>query len=750
MKENINTTNHKGQEGFSLPLTLLIGLIVTSSLMGAVYMAINSNQRTRFDFLRFQGRSGLDSLRTQYKTLLNDTEGGNIYNYFWVADGCSKNSPASECPTGSRPGFLQNPSTAYWLDGVWKQGAGRQKAPMCKPNTNQALDWLSPHKAIQQTFYQKGIKLNPGVEPSATGFVHSYSTNEIITTGTSRQQLISLIGGEKNGVNKAGRTAMVNLQIARTMSQPGFAFISAGYNGNEREPIALSNLKVTGNNGIPTGSILLRKNIFNKGECGNQIRKFRTTYTRSPVSGTSQYGGLTIYPAKFPNDLGSHPKSNGSASNKGTVMLRKGENNQSMNRLGPGGIYQFDDLYLLPGSKLEINTSSPVTLKVKGDIHIAAGAKICNVKYFGQQCGAGQASQLTIVQGSNAEATSQVSERVQCDVADRANYLHTGEAKPISTAGRTFTVQGTGRSNESFNAFIFAPSSTLVSAGVPKSWNNGGRYQWMQEHNAQHNYAVINKGGYLKVARRNNQSSATIYELRDENNRAIKASDAKRNHSEYTSVGQLQNGNLPYWARYYKIYVPNHIITRHNLRTGRITTHGLTFSGNTARVQRERPIQYRDRSYRPYCYYTWCRRYSYYWWWSSWYRCRRCSYQYGWRTQNLMNSNIYETQMSQNSNALNRYYNVRLMSLYNNAEIANAPRRFKGAVWGRNVCFSRETANSRYRKDWINTSSPHSWEFNNSFIDEIVDRYGQEYNFGLPEYRAQSETLVDPQRILSQ
>ena len=80
----------EGQEGFSLPLTLLIGLIVTSSLMGAVYMAINSNQRTRFDFLRFLGRTGLDSLRTQYKALLNDTDGGNIYNYFWLADGCSK------------------------------------------------------------------------------------------------------------------------------------------------------------------------------------------------------------------------------------------------------------------------------------------------------------------------------------------------------------------------------------------------------------------------------------------------------------------------------------------------------------------------------------------------------------------------------------------------------------------------------------------------------------------------------------
>ena len=145
-------------------------------------------------------------------------------------------------------------------------------------------------------------------------------------------------------------------------------------------------------------------------------------------------------------------------------MVRKGENGQTTNRLGPGGIYQFDDLYLLPGSKLEINTSQPVTLKVKGDIHIAPGAKICNVTSFNAQCGSGKASQLTIVQADTAEANSQVNERVQCDIDSRPNYRHTGEAKPLTTGGRTFTVQSTGGGSESLNAFIYAPSSTVVSA----------------------------------------------------------------------------------------------------------------------------------------------------------------------------------------------------------------------------------------------------------------------------------------------
>ena len=166
-------------------------------------------------------------------------------------------------------------------------------------------------------------------------------------------------------------------------------------------------------------------------------------------------------------------------------MLRKGENGQTANRLGPGGTYKYEDLYLLPGSKLEINTSQPVTLKIKGDIHIAPGAKICNVTSFNSPCGNGKASQLTIIQADTAEASSQVNERVQCDIDSRPNYLHTGEAKPLRTGGRTFTIQSTGRSNESLNAFVYAPSNTVVSAGVAKSWNNLGRYQWLQEHNSQ-------------------------------------------------------------------------------------------------------------------------------------------------------------------------------------------------------------------------------------------------------------------------
>ena len=89
-----------------------------------------------------------------------------------------------------------------------------------------------------------------------------------------------------------------------------------------------------------------------------------------------------------------------------------------------------------------------------------------------------------------------------------------------------------------------------------------------------------------------------------------------------------------------------------------------------------------------------------------------------------MKTNFNESQLSSNTTNLNRYYNVNLMQMSNNRDIANAPRTFKGAVWARNVCFSREDANSG-KAGLIKggqTGASHRWEFSGDFINKIVDR----------------------------
>ena len=162
-----------------------------------------------------------------------------------------------------------------------------------------------------------------------------------------------------------------------------------------------------------------------------------------------------------------------------------------------------------------------------------------------------------------------------------------------------------------------------------------------------------------------------------------------------------------------------------------------------ARIQPYRPIQYRERSYVNRCYWSWCRR----WWY--WYRCRRCYPSYQWVNRDLVVADMTEPQVKNNLSGLSRYYNINFTSIYNNTEIAQASRNYKGAAWVRNLCFSRENLNQSTRKDWINTSKPHSWEFSGKFIEGLVKRYGPEYNWGLPEYRSQGQTLVDSQRDFS-
>ena len=67
------------------------------------------------------------------------------------------------------------------------------------------------------------------------------------------------------------------------------------------------------------------------------------------------------------------------------------------------------------------------------------------------------------------------------------------------------------------------------------------RFQRIQDHLTNQNYAVVNKGGYLKVARRNSATSATIFNLLDERGSAISASQAKKDGYYYTGVGETRN-----------------------------------------------------------------------------------------------------------------------------------------------------------------------------------------------------------------
>ena len=98
---------------------------------------------------------------------------------------------------------------------------------------------------------------------------------------------------------------------------------------------------------------------------------------------------------------------------------------------------------------------------------------------------------------------------------------------PISSDGRTFTVQGTGRNNESLNAFILhqaAPSFQPVSQRAQgiKVATSGFKTISMVT-----TMPLIEKG-LSQNSETKQPISATLYRLLDESGKDIPASDAKK------------------------------------------------------------------------------------------------------------------------------------------------------------------------------------------------------------------------------
>ena len=58
----------------------------------------------------------------------------------------------------------------------------------------------------------------------------------------------------------------------------------------------------------------------------------------------------------------------------------------------------------------------------------------------------------------------------------------------------------------------------------------------------------------------------------------------------------------------------------------------------------------------------------------------------------------------------------------------------EGALWAKNICFDKKIVN---------------WEFKKEFINNLINRYGQEFNYGVPYYRGTSIEVWDTMRDFS-
>ena len=84
----------------------------------------------------------------------------------------------------------------------------------------------------------------------------------------------------------------------------------------------------------------------------------------------------------------------------------------------------------------------------------------------------------------------------------------------------------------------------------------------------------------------------------------------------------------------------------------------------------------------------------------------------------------------ENGNLWINYYGINLK----NTNKFHPNINIEGAVWAKNICLDQKIVN---------------WEFRKEFIDNFIDRYGLEFNYGVPFYRGTSIEVWDTMRDFS-
>jgi len=751
-----------GTDGFAVPIILILGIILTGLLLGVIRTAIENNANTRIRFLNSLTNSALDSIISQFRGLLNDATGGPWFNQFWLVQGCS-GSTSSNCPVYPANGTsvaadgMQNPSQTYWSnDGFcndWPSKGqnclGRQVAPLCSydnPNDNRVadvIDWRS-YKRLIDRYFQLNNNLSANTIRGAGGATFSNSNQQLgnIATyntvgqvernGRSHLDLSGYVRS-KNGELKAEKRARVSMEIQRTTPYSGFAYISAGMQQADKNSIHLSNLQVydqsylnSGARNPGRGTILLRRNMSNydtteitvyPNGC-NDMRNmfFYSTHGsetfRLPRLG---HGGLLVHSNYWPtaNNLDNPPNSPPS-----TEIIRNiGTNNCLKANGNPERIYTYNNLFILRGATYCVETSnnSKVLIKITDSLDVAPGGRFCHVDEGSTVCGSGKPQNLTITSAFKDYSTgnSPISEHSGCSNNRGGEGLGESYASRDRNGrpGPSFTFRNTGLagSREMVSAFIYGKDLAFNSSGVHRGRYYNTTYLSDDLDGTYSNYSgslVIHRSRIAATAL-NGTSDTTVWKLVYPNQVVAIQGDPSRtgingfNDNEIgrdmakksivaianrTDTGRRYNANPSIYITYnweQNIFQINSFSKNNNPSPG--DTNGeILLSGQVGSVVQRTPWGTIPPSFRA-------------------------------------------TELNTYRDMLKRMYGISITSP--TANDMNPIRVYRGALWARKVCFSRNMAYGDYIRN-------HHWIFDPSFVDGLAKRYGEDFRWGLSSYKS--------------
>ncbi len=698
-EENIKSNSLRN--GFAIPQILLLGIgiaVGVSGLMSASILSLTGSRISRQELLaKSSTYSGIAKLRA----LLNDNSRDRLFNYFWIVNNCSESSPNCENIT------IQTPPNEYWSDDLWcaneENCKGRQKAPLCPPNSD--IFWEN-EKEIVKTFYESDNFIGNTLEDSKREFEQSFKILSSKYIGTEDNGINSiLIEGSSlpiNSINQksASNKLRVNIQVNSSISETGFGFLSAGENIlDKEESLFLGNLNITPSNNAK-GSIIWRMNLENDEECQNFQAFARGENASLPEFGN---GGIWIQPLKLPKqpklknvrDIGTLICTANNFQKNSNCKLEAGEQSKKT--------FRIYSLYVKgPGSKFEVKTgdNSKVILQVMGDIDISNEGLFCH-RNLDEACGSGKPENLTILfrQKTKSESNKLVCNRDDNDGGIRLknNITYENITYPIDNdllPGSSLLIDNTGENpNEKFGAFIYGPQTTFISARQRSNWVQLNNDSFATNNNG---LIITSRGSYGYIKNTKNFST--------ENNMTnlILNSDLKlipygssQNNIEIIGIGK-KIGTLPIGSEFNNsvndvFLIFDNATSNYHLRSFRIVNINNL---NNTNLQNSYPRSFAILN-----------------------------------TKNSQNDINLGNDLENNSfaNSYLSIFDIKVKRLKTNIE-----RNFSGAAWMKNICFD--------------SSGEKNWEFSKDFINNLTAWHGNDFNWGIKNYRGQSIILWDTLR----
>ena len=698
-EENIKSNSYKN--GFAIPQILLLGIgiaIGVSGLMSASILSLTGSRISRQELLaKSSTYSGIAKLRA----LLNDNSSERLFNYFWIVNNCSESSP--NCDNTN----IETPPNEYWSDDLWcvneENCKGRQKAPLCSPNSN--IFWES-EKEIVKTFYEDDNYIGDTLEDSKREFEQSFKILSSKYIGTEDNGINSiLIEGFSLPVNStnqksASNKLRVNIQVNSSTSETGFGFLSAGENIlDKEESLFLGNLNITPSNNAK-GSIIWRMNLENDEECQNFQEFAKGENASLPEFGD---GGIWIQPLKLPKQ----PKLK-NVRDIGTLICTQSNFQKNSNcKLDAGELpqktFRIYSLYVKgPGSKFEVKTGdkSKVILQVMGDIDISNEGLFCH-RNLNEACGSGKPENLTILfrQKTKSESNKLVCNRDNNNggISFKNNISYENITYPIDNdllPGSSLLIDSTGEnSNEKFGAFIYGPKTTFISARQRSNW-----VQLNNDFFATNNNGLIitSRGsyGYIKNTKDSSVENNMTNLILNSDLRLIPYGSSQSN-IEIIGIGKKRE-TLPIGSEFNNsvndvFLIFDNLTSNYHLRSFRIVNINNL---NNTNLQNSYPRSFAILN-----------------------------------TKNSQNDINLGNNLENNSlaNSYLSIFDIKVKRLK-----TNIGRNFSGAAWMKNIC--------------LDSSGEKNWEFSKDFINNLIAWHGDDFNWGIKNYRGQSIILWDTLR----